>query len=518
MKMNPTVTQTLNRAAAAPMRELQVEQHGPAQPPHRAGRILPAFVAAVAGAGFLFSFSAAHAELAPSTFADLAQKVTPSVVTISSSHKVERQAEGPDIPFQFPPGSPFEDFFKHFRDQQGQGGTEHVRALGSGFIIDATGYVVTNNHVVDQATDIEVTLSTGKEYPAKLIGTDAKTDLALLKINAPQPLPVANFGDSDKLRIGDWVMSVGNPFGLGGTVTTGVLSARGRDIHSGPFDDFLQIDAAINQGNSGGPTFNLAGEVVGINTAIYSPNGGSVGIGFAIPANMAKPVIAQLREHGSVSRGWLGVGIQPVTPEIASAVGLADPSGALVMKVEPESPAAKAGLRKGDVIVGFNGQKVDALHDLTRLVADTRAGTKVDMKIWRDKKNETLSVEIAKQQAERIASAGDQPAVEDGTDGRAVKELGAKLTALTPDIRQQLDIPDAVTGVMITDVDSDGAAAEQGLQSGDIIVQVGQKPVATPADVAAIVDAAVEAKQEAVLLLVNHRGDELFVAVKVSQT
>ncbi len=508
--MNATLTNSLNRNTASP--------NGAAQPAHRAGRIRPAFVAALAGAGFLFSFSAAHAELAPSTFADLAQKVTPSVVTISSSHKVERQAEGPDMPFQFPPGSPFEDFFKHFRDQQQQGGTQHVRALGSGFIIDATGYVVTNNHVIDQATDIEVTLSTGKEYPAKLIGTDAKTDLALLKISAPQPLPVANFGDSDKLRIGDWVMSVGNPFGLGGTVTTGVLSARGRDIHSGPFDDFLQIDAAINQGNSGGPTFNLAGEVVGINTAIYSPNGGSVGIGFAIPANMAKPVIAQLREHGSVSRGWLGVGIQPVTPEIASAVGLADPSGALVMKVEPESPAAKAGLRKGDVITGFNGQKVDALHDLTRLVADTRAGTKVDMKIWRDKKNETLSVEIAKLKAERIASAGDQPTVENGADGRAVKELGARLTALTPDIREQLDIPDGITGVMITDVDSDGAAAEQGLQSGDIIVQVGQKPVATPADVAAIVDKAVEAKQEAVLLLVNHRGDELFVAVKVSQT
>jgi serine protease Do len=482
-------------------------------------RFMPAVIAATVGAGLLFGLAGARAsELPPSTFADLAEKVTPAVVTITSSHKVERQSEMPDVPFQFPPGSPFEDFFRHFREQQGQGGTEHVRALGSGFVIDASGYVVTNNHVVDQATDIEVKLSTGKEYPAKLIGTDAKTDLALLKIDAGQSLPMVKFADSDKLRIGDWVMSVGNPFGLGGTVTTGVLSARGRDIHSGPFDDFLQIDAAINQGNSGGPTFNLAGEVVGINTAIYSPNGGSVGIGFAIPANLAKPVLAQLREHGSVERGWLGVGIQPVTPEIAAAIGLDEPSGALVMKVEPDSPASKANLHKGDVIVGFNGQKVDALHDLTRLVADTRAGTKVNLEVWRDKRRETLTVEIAKLQPERVASAEDEPAVEEDGNGQTVKALGAKLAALTPDLRQELNVPEEVTGVVITDIDSDGAAAEQGLDSGDIIVQVGQKPVRTPADVAKIVSAAVEARQQAVLLLVNHRGDELFVAVKVSQT
>jgi serine protease Do len=486
--------------------------------------LVPAVVTAVAGILAFSAFvradtgalAAAITPAAPFSFADLAAKVSPAVVTISSAHKVEASGDGtPDLPFDFPKGSPFEEFFRHFRERQRHAQPDHVMALGSGFIIDPSGYVVTNNHVVEEATDIKVTLSTGQEYTAKLIGTDAKTDLALVKIEAPTRLPSVSFGNSDRMRVGDWVMAVGNPFGLGGTVTTGIISARGRDLQNGPFDDFLQIDAAINQGNSGGPTFNLAGEVVGINTAIASPNGGSVGIGFAIPSNLAKPVIAQLESHGSVERGWLGVGIQPVTPEIASALGLDKPLGALVSQVEPRSPAAAANLRKGDVIIAYNGQPVENLHDLTRLVADTPAGKRADVVVWRDKSKATLHVEIAKQKPNQEEAADEAPAPADA-DGTDVKALGATLAAITPETRQEMEIPDNVDGVVITDVDNDGSAAEEGLRPGDIIEQVGQKHVHTPAEVGEIVSAALAAKQDAVLLLVNREGNEVFVAVKVS--
>jgi serine protease Do len=448
-------------------------------------------------------------------FADLAAKVSPAVVTVSSAHKVAGPTMVPDLPFDFPKGSPFEEFFRHFREQQRQGG-QRVMALGSGFIIDPSGYVVTNNHVVEDAADIKVTLSSGADYPAKLIGTDAKTDLALLKIAAGKPLPSVTLGDSDKLRVGDWVMAVGNPFGLGGTVTAGIVSARGRDLHDGPFDDFLQIDAAINQGNSGGPTFNLEGEVVGINTAIATPNGGSVGIGFAIPANLAKPVIAQLQAHGAVERGWLGVAIQEVTPEIAAAVGLDTPMGALVNQVQPDSPAAKAELRKGDVIVGYNGQPINRLQDLTRMVADTPAGKRAVVEVWRDRSRITLGVEIAKLKPEQAAAASES--MDSGAgNGTEVKPLGATVAALTPETRAEMSVPEGIDGVVITALAEDGAAADQGLRPGDVIEQVSQQPVHTPAEVNAIVGAAVEAKREAVLLLVNRDGSELFVAVKVGR-
>ncbi len=465
-----------------------------------------------AGAVFLAVATSAMASPPPASFADLAAKVTPAVVNISSKHKAaaNRQAT-PEMPFDFPKGSPFEDFFKNFPNQ-GQGGTPRpMTALGSGFIIDPDGYVVTNNHVVDGAADITVTLNTGKEYAAKLVGADPKTDLALLKIDAPDSLPAVSFGDSDAIKVGDWVMAVGNPFGLGGTVTAGIVSARSRDIHSGPFDDFLQIDASINQGNSGGPTFAMNGEVVGVNTAIYSPNGGSVGIGFAIPSNLAKSVVAELREHGSIERGWLGVQIQEVTPEIAGAIGMDKPMGALVSEVQPDSPAAKAKLQRGDVIVEFDGTEIERMRDLPRLVAAAEVGDKVSVVVLRDSGRKTLSVEIAKLADDRVAANDNMPAQ---GDGQTSKDLGLTLSSITPEMRQQFGIPEDVSGVVVVDVDSDGPAAEQGVQPGDVIEQVAQKQVSSPQDVETLTAAAREEKRDAVLLLVNRQGNPLFVAVK----
>jgi len=479
-----------------------------------------------AGATLVALLSPAFAAQAPDSFADLAARVSPAVVNVSSKHKVARSDNPtPDMPFEVPKGSPFEEFFKHFREKQGDNGGRPVTALGSGFIIDPSGYIVTNNHVIDGASDIEVTLSNGKDFPAKLIGADKKTDLALLKIESPTPLPSVPFGDSDSIRVGDWVMAVGNPFGLGGTVTAGIISARGRDIHSGPYDDFLQVDASINQGNSGGPTFDMAGDVIGINTAIASPNGGSVGIGFAIPSNEAKPVIAQLREHGSIERGWLGVQIQEVTPDIAQATGLDKAEGALVADIQPNSPAAKSDLKRGDVIVGYNGKPVKELRDLTRLVADTPVGQDATLTVWRDGAKQSVSVQIAKLQAdqEAAASPNDENGSGDNSDngngssdvtGQPAAALGLTLSRITPDVRQQFEIPDAVKGVVVTDVDANGPAAQQGIQPGDVIEQVAQKDVTTPREVQSLAQQARAAHRNAVLLLVNRQGNELYVAVK----
>jgi len=514
------LVQTLTRAPASPA------PAGAARSPvaRGLGRWRVAGVLA-AGATLIALFGTAQAAQAPDSFADLAAKVTPAVVNVSSKHKVARsESQTPEMPFEVPKGSPFEDFFKHFREQQqgdGEGGPRAVTALGSGFIIDPSGYVVTNNHVIDGATDIEVTLSSGKDYPAKLIGTDKKTDLALLKIESPAPLPTVPFGDSDAVRVGDWVMAVGNPFGLGGTVTAGIISARGRDLHSGPYDDFLQVDASINQGNSGGPTFSMSGEVIGINTAIASPNGGSVGIGFAIPSNEAKPVIAALRANGSIQRGWLGVQIQQVTPEIAQATGLDKAEGALVADIQPNSPASKADIKRGDVILSFGGKPVKDLRDLTRLVADTPVGQKADMTIWRDGAKQTVSVEIAKlKPEEEVASnsTDDNSGADNGnsgdTAGQAAKALGLTLARITPDARQQFGIADDVKGVVVVDVDADGPAAAQGIQAGDVIEQVAQKEVTSPGEVQTLAQAARDSHRNAVLLLVNRQGNELYVAVK----
>ena len=463
----------------------------------------------------------------PASFADLAERVSPAVVNISTTRQVA-ESSNPGLPGDFPPGSPFEEFFRQFQDRFGNGGgngggngqppAQRVSALGSGFIVDPAGYVVTNNHVIDGADEIMVTLTDGTQLPAELVGTDKQTDLALLKVKSEKKLPAVEFGDSDTIRVGDWVIAVGNPFGLGGTVSAGIVSARGRDIHAGPFDDFLQIDAAINPGNSGGPTFSLDGKVMGVNAAIASPNGGSVGIGFAIPANLAKPIIAQLRDHGSVERGWLGVQIQVVTPELAEALGLDHPKGALVAGVMPDGPAAAAGVKPGDVILAFDGKLVPEMRDLPRIVAQTPAGRDVEIEVWRDRETRSLQASIAKQQAsEQVATAQPAPADENPAGNIAVPALGATLAPLTPELKSRFALPADAVGVVIVSLDDNGPAAEQGLRPGDLIEKVSQQTVTTPADVERLAKAAHDAKQSALLLLVSRQGGSLFVALKLSE-
>ncbi|WP_188260012.1 DegQ family serine endoprotease [Azospirillum tabaci] len=462
----------------------------------------------------------------PGSFADLAAKVSPAVVNVSTTQQAKAERGNPRLP-GFPPGSPFEEFFRQFQDQFGQNGGPgggpddesegqprgKVGSLGSGFIIDAAGYVVTNNHVIDGADEIKVTLQDGTELPATLVGRDAKTDIALLKVKSDKALPALDWGDSDAARVGDWVMAVGNPFGLGGTVTKGIISARGRDIHSGPYDDYLQLDAAINRGNSGGPTFTLDGRVIGINTAIYSPNGGSVGIGFAIPSNIAKQVVAQLRENGHVERGWLGVKIQEISPEIAESVGLSQPKGALVAEVTPDSPAAKAGVRQGDVILAYGGKPVNTLRDLTRRVADTKAGDTVDMTVVRKGKETTLTAHIAPLPAEqRVAAAeGTGPATESAVE--TVK--GLKLAPLDGAARSRLGLGEGVKGVVVTSVSPQ--AGDLPVRPGDVIVKVGDHSVTSPAEVTKSLHEAEKDGRKAVLLLVNRGGNESFVPLKLGK-
>jgi serine protease Do len=393
-----------------------------------------------------------------------------------------------------------------------RGGDMRRQGIGSGFIIDPAGYVVTNNHVVDGADEVQITLQTGEEYKAEVVGVDTKTDLALVKIDAGKQLPYIEWGDSDRVRVGDWVLAVGNPFGLSESATAGIVSARGRNINAGPFDDFLQVDAPINQGNSGGPLFDLTGRVIGVNTAIFSPSGGSVGIGFAIPAAVAKPVIAQLKEKGKVERGWLGVQIQPVTPEIASALGMDSERGALVASVQPDSPAAKAAIQQGDVIVEVDGREVPEMRVLPRLVAELTAGKPVQVVVLRDGKETTLPVTIGQMKPEEEQVAAVDPGAPEESAGEAT-ELGAELAASTPEVREQFDLSEDAAGVLVTAVEPGGLAAEHGLREGDIIESVSQTKVAKVADVKRLLNEAKQAKQNAVLLLVNRGGTPLYVAV-----
>ena len=445
-------------------------------------------------------------------FADLVERNSQAVVNIRTTIKARTTGEPANRGPSAAPGAPFDEFFRRFFEQMpqgapgGPGGREAV-GQGSGFIVSAEGHVVTNNHVIDGANEIGVTTNDGKSYVATLLGADPKTDLALLKIDSDEPLSFVKFGDSDVARAGDWVLAIGNPFGLGGSATAGIISARGRDLQAGPYDDFIQIDAPINRGNSGGPIFNTEGEVIGVNTMIYSPNGGNVGIGFAIPSAQAASVVADLRENGAVERGWLGVQIQGMSEEIADSLGLEDERGALIARVEPGGPAETSGLKSGDVILEFDGREIETLRDLTRLVAAASVDDSVELGLWRDGKRRSRDVRIGRQADEpvRVAAAVPEP-------GR----LGLDLSPLTPETRRQFRIPEEVDGALVVSVDPRGPAAREGLRPGDVISMVNQASVSTPDDVREKLDSAADGDRDHVLFRVERNGGSRFVAMKLA--
>jgi serine protease Do len=452
----------------------------------------------------------------PESVADLAAGLLDAVVNISTSQTIAA-SKGVPIP-KLPEGSPFQDFFDEFFNQKGgqNDAPRRVQSLGSGFIIDSTGLIVTNNHVIEGADEIVANFNDGSKLKAKLVGRDEKTDIAILKVEATKALTAVKFGDSEVLRVGDWVMAIGNPFGLGGTVTVGIVSARNRDINSGPYDNFIQTDAAINRGNSGGPLFNMDGEVIGINTAIISPSGGSIGIGFAIPSKTVANVIGQLREYGEARRGWLGVRIQEVTDDIAEGLGMKETRGALVAGVTEKGPAADAGIVAGDVILSFDGQAVNAMHELPRLVADEPIGKEVKVTVLRKGQEQDITVKLGRLEDDKAADATTPPAETPPAPVVVAGPLGLTLSDLSPTLRTQYGIKEGIAGVVVTAVADGSAASEKRVQAGDVIVEVSQESVKSPDDVQKRIDALKkDGRKSALLLLANKDGDLRFVAVKL---
>jgi serine protease Do len=450
----------------------------------------------------------------PMGFADIVEKVKPAVISVRV--KIDRPAESglSDDDLPFPPGSPFERFFKRFgKPDGGRGGHEVITGQGSGFFISRDGFAVTNNHVVQNAEKVQVTTDDGKTYTAKVIGTDPKTDLALIKIDG-NDFPFVKLADTPP-RIGDWVLAVGNPFGLGGTVTAGIVSARGRDIQQGPYDSFIQTDAAINRGNSGGPLFNMDGEVIGINTAIYSPSGGSIGIGFSIPSNLAKNVVAQLRDSGHVRRGWLGVKIQQVTPDIAESLGLHEPVGALVAGVNDGGPAEHARLRNGDIILKFNSEDVKDMRSLPRIVAETEIGRDVPVVVWRDGKEVTLTAKIGELPEEQQASVAtpDKPAPAKPLE---LSGLGLSVAPINDTTRDKFQLNQDQKGVVITDVTAGTPAADKGLKAGDVILEVQQEEVNTPGEVQDRIEKLRKTNRKSVLVLVQNGDGSRWVSLSLT--
>ncbi|WP_253799098.1 Do family serine endopeptidase [Rhodovulum sp. P5] len=455
--------------------------------------------------------SLALARSAPDSFADLAEKVSPAVVNITTSTVIAgHQGVNPMVP----EGSPFEDFFRDFMNPDGNNGNRPPRrsqALGSGFVISPDGFIVTNNHVIEKADEIEIEFFSGEVLEAKVIGTDPNTDIALLKVNSDDPLPYVPFGDSDLMRVGDWVMAMGNPLGQGFSVSAGIVSARGRAL-SGTYDDYIQTDAAINRGNSGGPLFNMDGEVVGVNTAILSPNGGSIGIGFAMSSGVVTNVVDQLKQFGETRRGWLGVRIQDVTADMAEALGLNEARGALVTDV-PEGPASAAGMESGDVILSFDGAQVEDTRGLVRQVGNTAVGKAVRVEVFRDGATKTLKVTLGRRET---AEAAVPAAATPNAAPQQTEMLGMTLVPLTDALREQMDLGAKMEGLVVKDIDETGEAYEKGLRAGDVITEAGQQKVTTVADLEKRVEDARDAGRKSLLLLVRRQGEPRFVALSVS--
>ncbi len=443
----------------------------------------------------------------PISFANLAEEKTPSVVNISTT-TIVRDKRGMDMP-QFPEGSPFEDFFKEFEERDK---SRKAQSLGSGFIIDKEGIVVTNNHVIENAEQITVFLSDDQRFEATLVGRDEKTDIAVLKFDPGETELVAvDFGDSDKLSVGDWVMAIGNPFGLGGTVTAGIVSARGRDIGSGPYDDYIQTDASINRGNSGGPLFNMDGEVIGINTAIFSQSGGSVGIGFAISANLAVSVVDQLREYGRTRRGWLGVFIQEVTEDIAESLSLETASGALVSSVTEDGPAENGGVEAGDVIIAFNGNDVMRSRDLPRIVAETPVDETVTVDVIRNGEKITLNITLG--ELEKAEKNGILASAPTKNEAQSFDEVGLSISPLSSALAERFDLEADADVVVVTEVDKDGPSARKGIAAGDIIRRLNQSRITSVSEFSDVIKTAIDNDRKGVLMLIESDGQTRFVQV-----
>ena len=475
--------------------------------PHR-GVIRAALVLFLGLALALAQTLTAQAQGVPESFADLAEKISPSVVNITTTSTVAASTGPAPI---VPEGSPFEEFFRDFmdRNQNGQPRPRRSQALGSGFVISEDGYIVTNNHVIDGADEISIEFFDGKTLDAKVVGTDRNTDIALLKVDSAEPLPFVKFGNSDIARVGDWVMAMGNPLGQGFSVSVGIISARNRAL-SGTYDDYIQTDAAINRGNSVGPLLNMDGEVIGVNTAILSPNGGSIGIGFSMSSAVVSKVVDQLKQFGETRRGWLGVRIQDVSEDVADALGLDKAAGALVTDV-PDGPAAKAGVKAGDVILSFDGTDVTDTRQLVRVVANTEVGKAVRLVVFRDGKTKTLMITLGRREEAEKAVPASAPA----NEPIEKTVLGLTVTAMNDELRQQLGLDDSASGLVVGEVDETSEAYEKGLRAGDVITEAGQQKVQSVSDFEEQIAAAKEAGRKSLLLLVRRQGEPRFVALSL---